>query len=99
MLRKLLVPLALALVATQSFAQTRAGKSDFYFSPIFTNSQNYTFEGGTSVQTDTGTGFGLAWDYNFDPHWAAGIEFNWGEIDYRASAVSYTHLRAHETGR
>jgi hypothetical protein len=85
MLRLLLLPLVLIFAAAPALAQTRAGKSDFYFSPIFTNSQNYTFEGGTAVQTDTGTGFGLGWDYNFDAHWAAGFEFNWGEIDYRAT--------------
>jgi len=85
MLRNNVLFLVLVLAAAPALAQSRAGKSDFYFSPIFTNSQNYTFEGGTSVQTDTGTGFGLGWDYNFDAHWAAGFEFNWGEIDYRAT--------------
>lgn len=66
-------------------AAQRAGKADLYLSPIFTNSQGQTFEGGSTVQSDTGTGFALGWDYNFDAHWAAGVEVNWGEIDYRAT--------------
>jgi hypothetical protein len=37
------------------------------------------------MQTDTGTGFAFGWHYNFDPHWAAGVEFGWGYIDYRAT--------------
>ena len=83
--RKLLMLLALALLATSVQAQTRARKSDFYFSPTFVNGQSYTFEGGSTMQTDTGIGFGLGWHYNFDPHWALGVEFGWGYIDYRAT--------------
>ena len=84
---KLVLPLALALAlaAPAALAQSRAGKSDFYFSPTFVNGTNYTFEGGSSVQTDTGIGFGLGWQYNADAHWAGGLEFNWGYIDYRAT--------------
>jgi hypothetical protein len=85
MLRKLLVPLALVLFSAPGLAQTRAGRSDFYFSPTFVNGQAYTFEGGSSVQTDTGIGWGLGWHYNFDAHWAAGVEFGSAYIDYRAT--------------
>jgi len=85
MVRKLFVLLALVLFAVPALAQTRARKSDFYFSPTFVNSQNYNFEGGATLQTDTGTGFGLGWHYNFDAHWALGVEFGWGYIDYRAT--------------
>ena len=87
MVRKILLCLALASLAAPAIAQTRAGKSEFYFSPTFVKGQNYTFEGGSSVQTDTGTGFGLGWHYNFDPHWSAGAEFAWGYIDYRATVL------------
>jgi len=86
MVRKLLIVLALVVAAAPALAQnSRAGKSELYLSPLFTNAQNYTFEGGSSVQTDTGVGFGFGWAYNFDAHWAAGVEFGWGDIDYRAS--------------
>jgi len=83
--RKLLMLLALVLLATSVQAQTRARKSDFYFSPTFVNGQSYSFEGGSSLQTDTGIGFELGWHYNFDAHWSAGLEFGWGYIDYRAT--------------
>src|SRR5215471_13147078 len=77
--------LAVVLFTAPALAQSRAGKSDFYFSPTFVNGQTYTSEGGSTIQTDTGTGFGLGWHYNFDPHWSAGAEFGWGYIDYRAT--------------
>ena len=83
--RKLLMLLALVLLASSAQAQTRARKSDFYFSPTFVNGQTYTFEGGSTVQTDTGIGFGFGWHHNFDAHWSAGMEFGWGYIDYRAT--------------
>ena len=86
MIRDFLCALVALTFAAPALAQ-RAGKSDIYFSPIFTNSQTYTFEGGSTVQTDTGTGFALGWDHNFDAHWAAGVEVNWGEIDYRATVL------------
>lgn len=82
---KSLVPLLLVILAVPALAQTRAGRSDFYFSPTFTNSQSFTSEGGTAVQVDNGTGFGFGWDHNFDAHWAAGLEFFWGEGDWRAT--------------
>jgi hypothetical protein len=85
MLRNTLLLLILALAAAPALAQSRAGKSDFYFSPIFTTGQSQVFEGGSSVQTDTGYGFGLGWDHNVDAHWAAGFEFAWGEMNYRAN--------------
>lgn len=88
MLRKLLVALLCMLLALPALAQSRTRKSDFYFSPSFVNGQNYSFEGGSSVQTDTGTGWGFGWHYNFDQHWAAGVEFGWGYIDYRATVQS-----------
>lgn len=77
--------LVVVLAAAPALGQSRAGRSDFYFSPTFVNGQNYTSEGGSSLQTDTGIGFALGWHYNFDPHWSAGAEFGWGHIDYRGT--------------
>jgi hypothetical protein len=85
MFRKTLAALLILLVAAPALAQTRARKSDFYFSPTFVNGQSHTFEGGATMQTDTGTGFGFGWHYNFDAHASLGAEFGWGYIDYRAT--------------
>jgi len=85
MLRNKVLLLVLVLVTAPALAQSRSGRSDFYFSPIFTNSYSQAFEGGSSVTTDTGYGFALGWDHNFDAHWAAGFEFGWGEMNYRAT--------------
>ena len=42
MLRKSLAALVLVLAAAPALSQTRAGKSDFFFSPTFVNGQNFT---------------------------------------------------------
>ena len=86
MIRDFLCALVALTFAAPALAQ-RAGKSEIYLVPIFTNSQNYTFEGGTAVQTDTGRGLGFGFMHNVDAHWAAGVEVNWGEIDYRATVL------------
>ena len=74
--------LAFVLTAVPALGQSRAGKSDFYFSPTFVNGQNLTTEGGGTIQTDTGTGFELGWHYNFDPH-SPFLAFNagWTYVD------------------
>jgi len=78
---------ALALLAAApAVAQTnRAGRSEIYLAPTFTDGKNYSFEGGSSARTDTGTGLTLGFAHNFNPHLSAGVELAWGEQDYRAT--------------
>ncbi len=83
MIRSIVVALAV-LLAAPAFAQ-RAGKSEFYLSPVFSGSHAYTFEGGSSAYLDTGTGFALGYAYNFDAHFSLGGEISWSSIGYRAT--------------
>jgi len=82
------VLVAASLVAAASaFGQSsrRAGTSEVYIGPVFSDGKNYTFDGGSSARTDTGYGLNFGYAYNFDQHLAAGLEFSWSEADYRAT--------------
>ena len=85
MIVKTVIALAAALAALPALAQTRAGKWEFYLSPVFTESKNYSFEGGATAHSDTGTGLNLGFAKNFSPHVSGGIEFTWTDVDYRAT--------------
>ena len=64
---------------------SRARQSEFYFAPVFTQGKDLSQEGGTKVSTANGTGFTLGWAYNFDARFAAGVDFAWSWMDYRAN--------------
>jgi len=80
--RSLLLAVLLAALSAAAQAQRR---SEFYAGPVFTDSKSYTFEGGTSVKTDTGWGFLLGFAHNFNPKLSGAIELEWGTMDYRAT--------------
>ena len=80
--------IALLLAALPAHAQSsRGNKSEFYLSPVFTDGKNYSFDGGSSAQTDTGFGFTMGYAFNFDQHKALGVEVSWSDIDYRATVT------------
>ncbi|HEU5178583.1 MAG TPA: hypothetical protein VFU24_14115, partial [Burkholderiales bacterium] len=86
MLNKIAFSIAALLVATSALAQSsnRARHGEFYLGPVFTQSKDFSFEGGTTARSDTGNGLNLGFAYNFDAHWSAGIDFAWSEMDYSA---------------
>lgn len=85
MARTLLLAAAL-LAALPAAAQSgRAGRSEIYIGPVFTDGKNYSFEGGSSVRTDTGFGINFGYAYNFNSHVQAGVDLVWSEADYRAT--------------
>jgi opacity protein-like surface antigen len=85
-MRKLLILLLIA-ATTSVFAQSsnRNQKSEIYLGPVFTDGKNYSFDGGTTARTDTGYGLSFGYAYNFNRHWAAGMDLVWSEQDYRAT--------------
>ncbi|HEX5092493.1 MAG TPA: outer membrane beta-barrel protein [Burkholderiales bacterium] len=84
--RTLLVIL-LTFAAGSAWAQEvrRAGKGEFYVSPIFTDGKTYNFSGGSTARTDTGFGLAMGYTFNLDDKVSIGGEFSWGEADYRAT--------------
>ena len=86
-LSKLLL-LAVALIAAiPAAAQSsrRAGVSEIYLGPVFTDGKNYSFDGGSSARTDTGYGLSFGYAYNFSQNLQAGFDLAWSEQDYRAN--------------
>ena len=84
---KILLLVAALIAAAPADAQSsrRARTSEIYIGPVFTDGKNYTFEGGSTARTDTGYGLNFGYAYNFDEHFAAGVDFTWSESDYRAT--------------
>ena len=76
---------ALMLATATALAQTPPGRSEFYAGPVFTDGRNFSFDGGTSVNTDTGYGFVLGFGHQFNPKLSGAIELQWGSTDYRAT--------------
>lgn len=76
--------LAVFLAALSATARAQ-GRSEFYAAPVFTDSKNYTFEGGTNVRTDTGWGFTLGFAHVFNPRFTGAIELEWTTNDYTAT--------------
>jgi len=86
---KIILLAAALLAAAPALAQSnRAGKSELYIGPVFTDGDSYVFDGGTTARTDTGFGLSLGYAYNFNAHFQAGIDFAWSETDYRATVQS-----------
>ena len=84
--KRLLLAACLIAASASAFAQAhRAGRSEIYLSPTFTDGKSYTFDGGSSVRTDTGFGLAMGYMYNVSNRVAFGGEFAWGDADYRAT--------------
>ena len=76
------------LVAAPAMAQSRrAGTWEVYLGPVFTDGKDYSFDGGSSARTDTGVGFNLGFARNLDARLQLGMDFAWGEQDYRATVA------------
>jgi len=78
--------LLLFLVPATALAQNyRKDQWEFSFSPVLTESKNYSFEGGTTVKQDTGYGWGLGLAKNLNPHFSLGGDLVWGSANWRAT--------------
>jgi opacity protein-like surface antigen len=92
MARKILLPvvalLALLAVLPAAAQSRRAGTSEIYLGPVFTDGKSYSFEGGSTARTDTGYGLNFGFARNFNAHVSAGMDLTWSEQDYRATIVA-----------
>ena len=85
MIRKCIAAAVLLFLAATALAQTPRGRSEFYAGPVFTDGKSFSFEGGSSVRTDTGWGFLLGFGHKFNPKLSGAIELEWTTNDYRAT--------------
>jgi len=77
--------------AAQYFTNTssgRAGNWEWYGEVRFIFAKDISFGHGTSVSTDDDAGFGLGFGYNIDDHWLASFEFQYNELNYKATIAS-----------
>jgi opacity protein-like surface antigen len=85
---RLLALIVALVIAVPALAQSsRNRRNEFYGGPVFTDGKSYSFDGGSTANTDTGVGLTLGWLHNFNPHMAAGLEIEWSEQDYRANVA------------
>lgn len=63
----------------------RAGTTEFYISPMLTNSKSFSFADGTAAKADTGYGLGVGFARNFTPNLSTGIELAWTRATYHAT--------------
>jgi opacity protein-like surface antigen len=88
-LLRLVALLAALLAALPAAAQSRrAGTSEIYLGPVFTDGKSYSFDGGSSARTDTGYGLNFGFARNFNAHVSAGMDLTWSEQDYRATIAA-----------
>jgi opacity protein-like surface antigen len=66
----------------------RAGTWEWWGETRFIFAKTIDFGHGTSISTDDDAGFGLGFGYNIDEHWLASFEFQYNEINYKATIGS-----------
>ena len=76
--------------AAAAQSSSRGDRWEFYLSPVWTASKDYSFEGGSTAKTDTGFGWTLGFAKNLNPQLALGFELGWGQADYRATVAGGT---------
>jgi opacity protein-like surface antigen len=83
---------AASLLADAALAQAPAAQNahrdkrwEFTLQMRGVEGKNYSFEGGTTVETKDVLGFGIGVSYNVNPHLNIGGEFLWVSQDYEAT--------------
>jgi opacity protein-like surface antigen len=78
---------SLAVLLLLLAAMPAVAKDEFYLGPVFTPGRNQSFEGGSSLRTDTGLGLNLGFAHDFNRQWQGGGEITWSNTDYRATVA------------
>jgi opacity protein-like surface antigen len=91
---RILLAVTASLLAEAALAQSPAAPAqsayrdkrwEFTIQMRGVEGKNYSFEGGSTVQTKDALGFGLGVSYNINPHFNLGGEFLWVSQDYSAT--------------
>jgi len=87
-MRNLVLAILLIAVPCLASAQSnRAGTWDMSVSAVFQDSKNIGGDGGSSLNINSRTGFGLNFAYNFSSKFALGMDFEFLEPKYTATLV------------
>jgi len=85
---KLIYTLFLILsLSTILSASSREGKMEFFFTPIYVNSNTVNFDGGSQLDLNSRSGFGFGFGYNIDEHIELSMLFNSSSSSYKATVV------------
>lgn len=94
--RPALFAMAAFALATPGHAQVfgspdpgnRAGRWDVYGGLRWVLSEDVTFDGSSTIDTDDDLGFAFGFGYNFNDHLQLGGELTWASIDYEGTLKS-----------
>jgi opacity protein-like surface antigen len=75
------------LLASSALAQERNQGWDLGFDVIYQDSQSATFDGGSSVETDSNYGLSVSFGYRINARLEVGLALDWQDIDYDAALV------------
>jgi opacity protein-like surface antigen len=75
------------LLATTAHGQERDPGWDFGLDLMYQDSQSATFEGGSTIDTESDYGLSASFGYRINPHLEVGLSLDWQDIDYRATLV------------
>lgn len=78
---------ALVACATVASAQSREGRWELSIGPLYQGSNALTFDGGSTLDTDSEWGFTSAFAYNLSDSLALNFGFQWTGVDYNAVVV------------
>ena len=87
-IRKRTVWLAsVVLLANVAHGQERDRGWEFGLDVLYQDSQSATFEGGSSIETDSGYGLSATFGYRINSRLEVGLALDWQDIDYRATLI------------
>ncbi len=70
----------------------REDRWEFYLPLSFVDSEEFGSEGGTSVEVDSGTSFGVGFGYNFNERFILGFELTFMDMDFDARIGEDTNM-------
>ncbi len=67
---------------------SRSEKWEFFFTPMFIDSNEVSFDGGSKVDINSRSGFGIGFGYNFNEHLELSLLFASSNANYRGTIVN-----------
>lgn len=80
--------LAIVMVTTLNADSSRAEKWEFFFTPMYSNSNNIHFDGGSEVDISSRGSFGFGFGYNIDEHIELALLFTSSSSSYKGTVVT-----------
>ncbi|RKZ11673.1 hypothetical protein DRQ50_13200 [bacterium] len=88
--RTLVLVVFILMLASAVSAQTVSSRGEnweFSFQTRYTMEEDYTGEGGSTLNLKSDLGWGMGFNYNINRHFNVGMIFGWRSVPYEATAV------------